>query len=126
MGEWDDRRLVVIDDGDEVDIQARRDDGTLREPVIIWSVRLGRHLYVRSATGPEGRWFRHLLETGRGRVGARGVCEDVVAELVDPDSAIHEGLDREYHRKYDRHAPWVDPVVGPHAAFVTLRLTPEA
>ena len=126
MGEWDDKRLVVVNDGEEVEIQARREDGTLREPVIIWSVRLGRHMYIRSAKGSEGRWYQHLLATGRGRVGARGVCEDVVAEWVDPDSEVHSALDREYHRKYDQHAPWVDPVVGPDAALVTLRLTPEA
>lgn len=125
MGEWDDRNLVIVNDGDEVEISARREDGSLRDAVVIWSVRLGRHLYVRSARGPEGRWYRNLMATGRGRVAARGICQDVIAESVDPTSPLQASIDGEYERKYGRFGSIVDSVTGPSAAYVTLRLTPE-
>jgi hypothetical protein len=39
-------------------------------------------------------------------------------EIADPP-----GLDEAYHAKYDKYpAAYVDPVVGPAAAGVTLRL----
>lgn len=124
MTSWDDRSIVVLDDGDEVDIQAKDEAGAYLAPVTIWSVRIGRHVFVRSARGAAGRWYQDLRATGRGRISARGICQDVDAEWLDPDSPTQEVIDEAYQRKYGRYGSIVDAVVGPAAAQVTLRLEP--
>ena len=50
MAGWTDDELDRIDAQDELRIAGRRRDGSLRDPVIIWMVRDGDELYVRSTT----------------------------------------------------------------------------
>jgi hypothetical protein len=115
---WTSEELTRIGDADELQITSVRKDGTLRPYVTIWMVRSGDDLYVRSARRPAGGWFRHALSSGTGRIRAAGVERDVSFEIADPP-----GLDEAYHAKYDKYpAAYVDPVVGPAAAGVTLRL----
>ncbi len=49
---WTSDELARIGEADELRIAARRRDGTLRTPRIIWVVRHGDALYVRPAHGP--------------------------------------------------------------------------
>ncbi|WP_040168083.1 DUF2255 family protein [Microbacterium gorillae] len=127
MAFWEQDTLAALDGGDEIDITPRRTDGTLRAPVIIWAVRLGDGLYVRSARGPEGGWYRHVLASGEAVVAARGAGADVTVEHLPAGDARHAELDAAYHAKYDRYGPAiVGAVVGPDAAEVTLRLVPTA
>jgi hypothetical protein len=55
-----DRRgdLVRIAGASELRIAPLGQDGTLQRPRIIWVVRHGDDLYVRSVNGPDGAWFR--------------------------------------------------------------------
>jgi len=53
MAGWTDDELDRIDAQDELQIAGRRRDGWLRDPVIIWMVRDGDELYVRSVNGPD-------------------------------------------------------------------------
>ena len=55
---WTNDELNIIGNADELQIAALRADGTLRKPVIIWVVRLGDELYVRSVNGRTSAWFR--------------------------------------------------------------------
>jgi hypothetical protein len=58
MTAWTRDELNKIGTPDELQIAALRRDGTLRNPVTIWAVRLGDDLYVRSVNGRTAAWFR--------------------------------------------------------------------
>ena len=50
---WEADQLDRIGAADELQLASRRPDGALRSYVTMWVVRLGDHLYVRSAGGPD-------------------------------------------------------------------------
>ncbi|GAA2465190.1 DUF2255 family protein [Winogradskya humida] len=123
MTTWSSEELTAIGDADELRIASRRTDGTLRAYVIIWVVRFGDDLYVRSAYGSDNPWFRRAKASGAGRIQAGGVERDVAFGEAAP--GVHDEIDKAYHLKYDRYgAKIVNTVVGPQAAAVTVRLLP--
>jgi hypothetical protein len=69
--------LSRIGDAEELEIAARRSDGSLRDPVPIWVVLVGDSLYVRSWRGQAGSWFRSAHASRAGHIRARGVERDV-------------------------------------------------
>lgn len=58
MTTWTSNELNKIGTAEELQIASLRRDGTLRKPVIIWVVRLGDDLYVRSVNGRTSAWFQ--------------------------------------------------------------------
>ncbi len=70
MTTWTDNELTRIGSAEELQIAARRDDGTLRSPVTIWVVRLGNDLYVRSVNGRTSAWFRGVEVRHEGHIQA--------------------------------------------------------
>jgi hypothetical protein len=125
MATWTTDELDRIGRAEELRLASRRADGTLRPYVIMWVVRAGADLYVRSAYGPDNPWYRRAKASGAGRVRAGGVERDVT--FADADPGVHAALDAAYHAKYDRHGPAiVGTVVGDQAAAVTIRLVPRS
>ena len=55
---WTDDELNKISAAEELKIASLRSDGTLRKPTIIWVVRVGDDLFVRSVNGRTSAWFR--------------------------------------------------------------------
>ncbi|WP_456789895.1 DUF2255 family protein [Cellulomonas sp. P5_C5] len=125
MSAWTSDALGRIGTADELRVSSYRPDGTLRPFVIIWVVRVGDDVYIRSAYGPGNGWFRRAQASGTGRITVSGLEQDVAFVAPDPDA--HAAIDAAYHAKYDRYGPAiVNTVVGPEAAAVTLRLVPQA
>lgn len=122
MADWTTEELGKIDVADELEVAARRADGTLRPYVTIWVVRVGDDLYVRSYRGREGAWFRSVLRRPEGHIRAGGVDRDVV--FAETGDAGQEAIDQAYRAKYaSRYASSIiDPMVSPGAAAATLRL----
>src|SRR6266568_5116242 len=77
MTSWTRNDLERIGAADELQLASFKEDGTLRKPVIIWVVRVGDDLYVRSYRGREGAWFRHTQLRHEGRISAGGMKKDV-------------------------------------------------
>ncbi|GEL98193.1 DUF2255 family protein [Cellulomonas terrae] len=124
MSAWASETLTAIDTADELRVSSYRPDGTLRPFVIIWVVRVGDDVYIRSAYGPGNGWFRRAQASGRGRIKVAGLEQDVTFTTPGPD--VHAAIDAAYHAKYDRYGPGiVRTVVGPDVVAVTLRLVPE-
>ena len=124
MTSWTADELTKMGQADELDIASRRPDGSLRQFVTIWGVRVGDDLYVRSAHGPDNPWYQRALKSGEGRVRAGGLERDVAFE--EPGPEVVEDLHAAYHTKYDRYGPrMVGTVVSPEAARSTLRLVPR-
>ncbi|HEY0259097.1 MAG TPA: DUF2255 family protein [Lacisediminihabitans sp.] len=123
MTDWTESELERIGAADELRIASRRADGTLRPYVIIWAVRAGDDVFVRSAYGPENPWFVRAKRAGTGRIQAGGVERDVVFSEVG--AADQDAIDAAYHSKYDRYGERiVGSVVGERAHALTLRLSP--
>jgi len=124
---WTDDELRRVGAATELQIATRRDDGSLRPYITIWTVRAGDHLYVRSAYGADNPWFRRATASGSGRIRAGGIERDVTLTPVSElDGAAQAAVDAAYHAKYDRYGPQiVGTVTGVHAAPVTLRLVPQ-
>ena len=124
MTTWSADELRRVGQAEELRIASARPDGTMRQYVTIWVVRVGDDLYVRSAYGSTNPWFRRAKASGVGRVRAGGLERDVT--FAEPARDVHAAVDAAYHAKYDRHGPAiVGTVVGPDAAEVTIRLLPR-
>ncbi len=125
MTTWTSDELNKIGDAEELQIAALRGDGTLRKPVIIWVVRLGDDLYVRSVNGRSSGWFRGVLVRHEGRIWAGGVEKDV-SFVEEPSPEVNDQIDAAYSLKYRRYPQYVAPLFVPEARLATIKLVPRA
>ena len=124
MTAWTKDELNKIGNAEELQIASLRQDGTLRKPVIIWVVRVGDDLYVRSVNGRTSAWFRGVQTRHEGRIQAGGVEKDVTfVEEADPD--INDQIDAAYLTKYSRYPQYVAPMVTPEVRAATIKLVPR-
>ena len=121
---WSPDELAPFSRATELELTSRRQDGSYRPYVTIWVVGAANCLYVRSAYGPNNRWFQRALKSGEGRIRAAGVERDVAFE--QPGSDVADAVTAAYHSKYDRYGPSiVDTVISADAVKSTLRLVPR-
>ena len=127
MSAWNGDELDRIGRAEELGISSQRANGTDRPFVTIWAVRVGDHIYVRSAYGTGNPWYRRALRSGIGRIHSGGVDRAVTLTPVGAaESRIQEAVDAAYHAKYDRYGPRiVGSVVGKTAHQGTLRIDPR-
>jgi hypothetical protein len=124
MTTWTSDELDKIGGAEELQIATLRRDGTLRKPVIIWVVRLGDDLYVRSAYGRTPAWFRGTQAHREGRISAGGIEKDVA--FADADPVVADQIDGAYRNKYRRHgAQYVNSVTDAEARSTTIKLVPR-
>lgn len=126
---WTSEELTRVADAEELTIRSRRGDDTLRTARIIWVVRHGDDLYVRSVNGRDSAWFRGVGTRHQGHVEAGGVAKDVAfveVDDTDPDNEeLNDALDAVYRSKYRRYsANTLDRITSPAARAATLRLVP--
>ena len=124
MTTWTSNELNKIGTAEELEIASLRRDGTRRNPVTIWVVRLGDDLYVRSVNGRTSAWFRGVQVRHEGHIQAGGVDKDVT--FVDADSGINDQIDAAYRTKYRRYAASIiSSIVSPEARSATIKLVPR-
>ena len=126
MTAWTSDELNRIGTAEELKIASLRRDGTLRKPVIIWVVRSGDDLYVRSVNGRTSAWFRGVQTCHEGHIRAGGVDKDVTfVEESGPN--INEQLDAAYRTKYRRYAASIiSHITSPEARSATIKLMPRS
>jgi hypothetical protein len=125
MTTWTRDELNKIGTAEEIKIAPLRRDGTPRNPVAIWIVRLGDDLYVRSAYGRSSAWFRGAQLRHEGRISTDGVKKDVV--FLDADPNLNDEIDNAYRTKYRRHgAQYINMMVSPEARSATIKLAPRS
>ena len=122
MNPWTSQQARAITDPQEIEVAPRRPDGTLRRPTIIWSVRDGPDVFVRSTNGRGAAWFRSAIASGSGQIVARGNAFEVTFTEADDDDLPRVGA--AYRAKYGSYASIVDHLEedGPRAA--TLEVHP--
>jgi hypothetical protein len=124
MTTWTNDELNKIGTAEELQIASLRADGTLRKPVIIWVVRLGDDLYVRSVNGRTSGWFRGVQTRHEGHIRAGGVDKDVTF-VEEPDANINDQINAAYAAKYRRYASIVPSINSPTARAATIKLVPS-
>ena len=124
MTSWTADELSRIAAADELELAARRSDGSLRSPVTIWVVRYREDLYVRSWRGTTAGWFRAVQAGREGRISAGGVAKDVVFVAIS-EEGINNAIDVAYRSKYGR-SRYATPMVTEPARTTTLKLVPRA
>ncbi|MEJ2890303.1 DUF2255 family protein [Actinomycetospora aeridis] len=121
---WSEDDLAQVAGSEELEITSYRDDGSLRRLTPIWVVRVGDDLYIRSAYGSQGGWFRRATSRGVARVRAGGVETDVTLEPV-ADEAVREQVGEAYRSKYAGQPGALRPMLDDPAAGSTTRLVRE-
>ena len=121
---WTSDELNRIGKAEELQIASIRSDGTLRKPVIIWVVRIGAALYVRSVNGRSSAWFRGTQVLLKGHIRAGGIDKDVTY-LEEADPGINAQIDTAYRAKYRRYPSSVDAINSPAARAATIKLVPR-
>ena len=124
MTKWTNEELTKIGTAEELLIASLRSDGTLRKPVIIWVVRHGDDLYIRSVNGRTSAWFRGTQVRHEGHIQAGGVDKDVIF-VEETDPGINDKIDTAYLTKYSRYPQYVAPMVTPEVRAATLKLVPR-
>jgi hypothetical protein len=125
MTVWTSDELEKIGKAEELQIASLRRDGTLRNPVTIWVVRVGDDLYVRAVYGRGSAWFRGAQTRNEGHIRAGGVDKDV-AFIEVSDTGINEQIDAAYRTKYRRYAASiVNSTLTPEARSATIKLVPR-
>jgi hypothetical protein len=125
MTTWTSDELNKIGNAEELLIASLRADGTLRKQVIIWVVRFGEDLYVRSVNGRTSAWFRGTQVSHEGHIQAGGVDKDV--SFLDADPGVNDQIDAAYRTKYRRYAESiVNSIISPEARAATIKLVPRA
>jgi len=124
MTTWTSDELTKIGKAEELEIASLRADGTLRKPVIIWVVRVGDDLYVRSVNGRISAWFRGTQVRHEGHIQAGGVDKDVTF-VEETDPGINDKIDAAYRTKYSRYPQDVAPMVTSEVRATTLKLVPR-
>lgn len=124
MTTWTADELTRIARAEELQIAPSRSDGTLRDPVTVWVIRLGDDIYVRSVNGRTGSWFRGVQARHEGHINAGGVDKNVA--FADAGHDIDDQVDAAYRAKYRRYAASiVNSIVTPEARAATLKLVPH-
>ena len=125
MTAWMSDELTRIGEADELEIAARRRNGTSRTPRTIWVVRVGDDLYVRSTYGIRAAWYWATQTTHEGWIQAGGVEKEVAFD--DARGYLDTEIDAAYWGKYRRYgARFVDPVTSDESHTTTIRLVPRA
>jgi len=126
MPAWTSDELAKIGKAEELQIAALRSDGTLRNPVTIWVVRLGDDLYVRSVNGRTSAWFRGVQVRYEGHIRTGSVDEEV-SFLEETDSKINNRIDDAYRDKYRRYATSIiNHITSAGARSATIKLVPRS
>jgi hypothetical protein len=93
--------------------------------VIIWVVRVGDDLYVRSVNGRTAAWFRGTQVRHEGHIRAGGVDKDVT--FVDAAPDLNDQIDAAYRTKYRRYAASIiGHITSPQARSATIKLVPRS
>lgn len=121
---WTNDELTKIGNAEELQIASLRSDGTLRKPTIIWVVRVGDDLYVRSVNGRASAWFRGVQSRHEGQIRAGGVVKDV-AFVEETDSIVNDQIDAGYAAKYRHYASIAKSMAAPAVRAATIKLVPR-
>ena len=121
---WLGNELAHVERAEELEIAARRADGTLRPWTPIWVVCVGGQAYVRTWHRRDVGWFGCVLNPRHARIRVPGLERDVGVEDVGGVSTdLRAAIDASYSLKYGHYGTaTIDQMTTDDAAAATLRL----
>lgn len=120
MTKFDAKTLGDLRDAREVTIRTGKHPASA---VPIWVVVADDAVFLRSAYGAKGRWYRDLAAGGAATLELAGRRLAVQA-IPAQEAAAVEAASREYLRKYGP-GPYSEMMVKPEILSTTLRLEPR-
>ncbi len=120
MSKLDADTLRALRDTEEVTIRTDKHPETA---VVIWVVVADGEVFVRSARGAKGRWYRDLAAGGAATLEVAGHRLAVQATPATDQASIARAS-REYLSKY-QSSPYAQAVVRAEVLPTTLRLEPR-
>lgn len=117
--------ITALGDAEEIEISSYRKDGTLRRWVPIWTVRVDDDIYLRSAFGVDGGWYKWAKIKGVGRVQIAGTEIDV-ALVPETSEDLQPQVDAAFESKYRGGGAALQTMVTEPARSATIRLVPSA
>src|SRR5438067_988769 len=123
MSTWSKDELQEIATNDDLHISPFREDGvTYGTPTWIWSVAVGKELFVRAYNGQNSRWYQAAIRQKAGRITAAGMTREVTFEPVN--DARNDRIDDAYREKY-KGSPYLSSMIGAPARAATLKVVPR-
>ena len=126
-GTWSPEELNLLGTAGEVEVSSVHHDGSMSRQRIVWIVRVGNQLFLRSVNGPEAGWYRSTRSRHQGQLEARGLVRQVgwvdVDAAADPD--IDPAVDAEYARKYRGSTTAIERINSTAARSTTMRVDPR-
>ncbi len=116
---FDSEILDQLEKIEEIRIVTRTADEQTHRATI-WVVVVDGAVFVRSFTGPKGRWYQNILANPRADIEAAGMTIRVKAVPVTEPTLI-EKVSSAYREKY-RGSPYAKDMVRPEVLPTTLRL----
>lgn len=123
MPGWNENLLDRFAESEEIRISSRRRDGSLSNPVIIWTVRVGDELFARSTYGPDKPWYRSVSLRQQGKISADG--DEIDVDFETPLTDNLDQVDEAYLQKYRQYPTIVPSCVTEMARSTTIRITPS-
>jgi hypothetical protein len=123
MAGWIESELERVGSAQELRLQSERRDGTLRDPVTMWMVRVDDAVYVGSVRGRQGAWFRGTQTRRQGRIHAGGVSRDV--RFQDADPGVLDAVEAAYRTKYAAYPDILERSITPQLRAAILQLVPR-
>ena len=121
MSVWSPQALAAIAAAGELEIAARRADGTAKGFVPIWVVTVGGAVYVRSWHRRDTGWFGAAVASKRAQVRVPGVTAEVeIADAGVGSDETRRVVDDAYRAKYGQAG--AESMVTDAVAATTLRL----
>lgn len=125
---WATEELATTEATDEIHLATRRSDGSLRRARIVWVVRHGGAVYVRSVNGTAAAWYRGVQTRHAGHLSNGSLERDIMfveaGANADGAASLDDTLDAAYRAKYRRWPGPVEHIVSDTARATTLRLDP--
>lgn len=123
---WRADELSTVDGSSEAGIATRRSDGTLHAARIVWIVRHGNAVYVRSVNGTRAARYRGVQTCHEGELSAgrleRGVVFVEAGTHAGEGSGWDDALDAAYRDRYGRSSSAVARITADVARATTLRV----
>ena len=121
--EWDSATLDKLQSVEEIRISTAAPGAKEKHRATIWVPVVDGQVFVRSFTGPKGKWYRNVLANPEADVEVDGKTIHVRAIPVKDQKTI-EAVSEAYLEKY-RGSPYAKDMVRPKVLPTTLQLEPR-